>query len=222
MWQQVRDLLPADLDGCSALEIGCNAGFFAIELARRGARVTATETSPHFLNQALWTTAQHGVTARIDFYRCSPYDLARWRGHYDVVLLLNQLHCLRYPLLALDLAAQLTRRCLVLQIPSQPGESSGGSEPAAPTSQPLTSGLPLGPGQVEAMLRSASFEIVAQPSAGLYLCQPTKRNRVDARWVESEFESATGARPPGLNRYHDGHVGAADSEKRPTVSIMRG
>ena len=35
-WEQIRDYLPADLAGWTALDIGCNAGFYSFELARRG------------------------------------------------------------------------------------------------------------------------------------------------------------------------------------------
>ena len=38
-WEQIRDHLPTDLSGWTALDIGCNAGFYSFELARRGATV---------------------------------------------------------------------------------------------------------------------------------------------------------------------------------------
>lgn len=34
------------------LDVGCNAGFYAIELARRGAEVTAIDLDAHYLEQA--------------------------------------------------------------------------------------------------------------------------------------------------------------------------
>ncbi|HEX2099456.1 MAG TPA: DUF1698 domain-containing protein, partial [Candidatus Synoicihabitans sp.] len=37
-WQQIADHLPHDLTGWRVLDIGCNAGFYTVELARRGAR----------------------------------------------------------------------------------------------------------------------------------------------------------------------------------------
>ena len=35
-WEQIRDHLPTDLSGWTALDIGCNAGFYSFELARAG------------------------------------------------------------------------------------------------------------------------------------------------------------------------------------------
>jgi len=43
-WQLLAPALPADLDGWTALDIGCNAGFYSFELARRGAQVTAIDS----------------------------------------------------------------------------------------------------------------------------------------------------------------------------------
>src|SRR3954471_4434029 len=45
--------LPADLGGRSVLDIGCNAGFYAIEMKRRGAgRVLALDSDERYLAQA--------------------------------------------------------------------------------------------------------------------------------------------------------------------------
>lgn len=37
-WLELSSHLPDELTGWSALDIGCNSGFYSIELARRGAR----------------------------------------------------------------------------------------------------------------------------------------------------------------------------------------
>jgi tRNA (mo5U34)-methyltransferase len=46
-WRLLRDLLPAQLAGLTALDIGCNAGFYSFELARRGAQVVAIDNDEH-------------------------------------------------------------------------------------------------------------------------------------------------------------------------------
>src|SRR3954466_15360999 len=53
-WQQIAPHVPADLRGLTALDIGCNAGFYSFELARRGARVRALDIDRHYLEQAAW------------------------------------------------------------------------------------------------------------------------------------------------------------------------
>src|SRR5436190_22034032 len=36
-WQRIASLLPADLHRASVLDVGCNAGFYCIEMKRRNA-----------------------------------------------------------------------------------------------------------------------------------------------------------------------------------------
>src|SRR3954470_18550267 len=50
-WNELAPLLPSDLEGWTVLDIGCNAGFYSFELARRGAQVTAIDVEPLFLRQ---------------------------------------------------------------------------------------------------------------------------------------------------------------------------
>ena len=43
-WGHFADAIPADLSGKSVLDIGCNAGFYSLEMKRRGAaRVLAID-----------------------------------------------------------------------------------------------------------------------------------------------------------------------------------
>ena len=44
-WQQFSSAVPEDLTGKSVLDVGCNAGFYSIQMKRRGAaRVVAIYT----------------------------------------------------------------------------------------------------------------------------------------------------------------------------------
>jgi tRNA (mo5U34)-methyltransferase len=36
-WKHIKNAFPDDLQGASVLDIGCNAGYYSIELKRRGA-----------------------------------------------------------------------------------------------------------------------------------------------------------------------------------------
>jgi tRNA (mo5U34)-methyltransferase len=45
LWECIKDELPSYLNGLTALDIGCNAGYFSIELARRGAKVFAVDSN---------------------------------------------------------------------------------------------------------------------------------------------------------------------------------
>ena len=51
-WQRFAAAVPEDLTGKSVLDIGCNAGFYSIEMKRRGAgRVLGIDSEPMYLAQ---------------------------------------------------------------------------------------------------------------------------------------------------------------------------
>src|SRR3954467_3756298 len=52
-WEQFARAIPADLSGQTVLDIGCNGGFYAIEMKRRGAaRVVGIDSDEGYLAQA--------------------------------------------------------------------------------------------------------------------------------------------------------------------------
>jgi len=76
-WRQLASHLPANLTGWSAVDIGCNAGFYSFELVRRGAMVTAINVDGHYLQQAHWAAREFGLEERITFKQMQVYELAR-------------------------------------------------------------------------------------------------------------------------------------------------
>lgn len=104
-WQRFAHSLPADLSGCTVLDIGCNAGFYAIEMKRRGAeRVVGIDTDERYLEQARFAACMCEV--ELELRRMSVYDLPSLGTRFDLVLFMGVLYHLRYPLLALDLVAR--------------------------------------------------------------------------------------------------------------------
>src|SRR3954470_1119295 len=100
-WKQVSRHLPATLKGWRALDIGCNAGFYSFELARRGARVVGIDIDKHYLRQARWAARQFGLEDAVEFRQMQIYDLADLRESFDLVLFMGVFYHLRYPTLAL-------------------------------------------------------------------------------------------------------------------------
>ena len=107
--------MPDDLSGWRALDVGCNAGYYSFELARRGAQVTAVDFDARYLRQARWAAAQLGLCHNVAFRRLHVYELAREPTRYDLVWFMGVAYHLRHPLLALDPLRRLTRRLLVFQ-----------------------------------------------------------------------------------------------------------
>jgi tRNA (mo5U34)-methyltransferase len=192
-WRQIAPYMATDLRGLRALDIGCNAGFYSFELARRGAQVTAIDIDPHYLRQAQWAAGRYGFEDRIEFRRASVYSLARYSEKFDIVLFLGVLYHLRHPLLALDILSTVTRGRLVLQTLSMPGEEvaaippsvdfmdrSALREPGWPCMAFIERQLADDPTNwwapnhacIEAMLRSAGFRVTARPGHEIYLAQP--------------------------------------------------
>jgi tRNA (mo5U34)-methyltransferase len=218
VWERIAPHLPAQLAGKTALDVGCNAGFHAFELARRGAEVTGLDVDAHYLRQARWAARRFGLEGRVRFRQGQVYDLARDPREYDLVLFLGVLYHLRHPLLALDLLAARVRELLVLQTLTMPGEEAGEPPPDVPLAererlrQPGWPALAFvegelagdptnwwapNPAAVEAMVRSTGLEVVARPGPELWICRRGPRYDELRRWHAAELHAATGgpARP---------------------------
>lgn len=114
-WQHMMSFVPQDLHGCRALDIGCNAGFYSFELAKRGAEVTAIDTGRRYLDQASWAARKLQLSDRIHFQLMDVYDLASLGRGFDLVLFLGVFYHLRYPLLGLDIVTSLAEGTLFFQ-----------------------------------------------------------------------------------------------------------
>ena len=192
-WQRLRAALPEDLQGWTALDIGCNAGFYSFELARRGADVLAIDSEPHNLHQAEWAARVYGLSRRVTLRRMQVYQIGRLRRRFDLILFMGVFYHLRYLLLALDLAAAKVERRLIFQTNLMPGEETtvppadfGLHErerltlPGWPTMAFIERRLAGDPtnwwipnhAAVEAMLQSCSLRVVQRPGDELYVCEP--------------------------------------------------
>src|SRR4051794_4316641 len=94
--------IPEDLTGKTVLDIGCNAGFYSIEMKKRGAaRVVGIDSDERYLAQARFAAEVLG--ADIEFRRLPVWDVALLGEKFDLVIFMGVLYHLRHPLLALDL-----------------------------------------------------------------------------------------------------------------------
>jgi tRNA (mo5U34)-methyltransferase len=101
-WQRFAHAIPDDLSGKSVLDVGCNAGFYSIQMKKRGAdRVVGIDTDEKYLDQARFAAKVNGT--EIEFRNLSVYRVAELREQFDLVLFMGVLYHLRHPLLALDL-----------------------------------------------------------------------------------------------------------------------
>src|SRR5215212_11903296 len=105
--------IPSDLRGMTVLDIGCNAGFYSLEMKRRGAeRVVAIDFDEQYLAQARFAAEVNEM--EIEFRKMSVYEVAELGEKFDVVIFMGVLYHLRHPLLALDLIHEHAARDLFI------------------------------------------------------------------------------------------------------------
>jgi tRNA (mo5U34)-methyltransferase len=113
LWAVVEPAFPEDMRGRTVLDIGCNAGFYSLQLHRRGARVTGIDHNPRYLEQARFAAEVLG--ADIEYRQMEVYDVHTLGRQFDYVLFLGVLYHLRHPLYALEKVASIVREKLVFQ-----------------------------------------------------------------------------------------------------------
>jgi tRNA (mo5U34)-methyltransferase len=189
---QFEQALPNDLTGQSVLDIGCNAGFYSLEMKRRGAeRVLGIDFDERYLAQARFAAEVRG--ADVEFRQLSVYDVGTLGEKFDLVIFMGVLYHLRHPLLALDLIREHVAKDLMLFQSMQRGSNDAmqvGPDydfwqtemfarpdfPALYFIEHKYAGDPTNwwiPNRActEAMLRSAGFEIVAHPEDEVFVCK---------------------------------------------------
>lgn len=126
-WEKVRACLPEDVSGKSVLDVGCNAGFYAVELKRRGAgRVVGVDSQRSLVRQAAFVRDVLGLD--IEYGRASVYDLdPRESGQFDVVLALGLIYHCKHLVLALERLYGVTRELLILETAVYPPKKAPAS-----------------------------------------------------------------------------------------------
>ena len=190
-------VLPVDLTGKSVLDIGCNGGFYSIEMKRRGAaRVLGVDHDNDYLEQARFAAEVSGYPD-IEFRVLEVFDVALLRERFDLVIFMGVFYHLRHPLLALDLIHEHVADDLLLFQTMQRGsdqmdevqpdydffEQEHFNSPGYPkmhfiereySHDPTNWWAPNAAGSA-AMLRSAGFSIEAHPEPEVFLCRKTAR-----------------------------------------------
>lgn len=195
-WRQFAHAIPFDLRGKSVLDVGCNAGYYSVEMKRRGAdRVVGIDFDEGYLAQARF--AAEVCRFDIEFRRMSVYDVAELRERFDIVLFLGVLYHLRHPLLALDYLHEYAVKDLLV---FQSMLRGSGQVEAVASDYPFTGAAqfekPAYPKMyfveksyandptnwwipnracAEAMLRSAGFEIAGHPEEEVFICRRVER-----------------------------------------------
>jgi tRNA (mo5U34)-methyltransferase len=198
-WDALADHLPSDLHGKTCLDIGTNSGFYAFQLAKRGGQVLGIDLDDHYLAQADFGRHVLDLGGRVDLQHRQIYSLAadaEAGRRFDVILFMGVFYHLRYPLLGLDVVANLLAEdgLLVFQTLQAPGETPKPqdalrdvtfqqrdqlAEPGWPRmaffehgfNHDPTNWWAADPAACESMLRSSGLKIVGEPMHETYLCR---------------------------------------------------
>lgn len=195
-WMKFAEAVPADLSGMSVLDIGCNAGFYSIEMKKRGAAyVLGIDTEELYLNQARFAARVLGF--EVEFRQMSVYDIAGLGSRFDLVLFMGVLYHLRHPLLALDLIYEhAAAKLLVFQSMLRGDDAVGAVADDYPFNETAVFDSPSFPrlhfieknysgddtnwwlpnrACAEAMLRSSGFDILSHPEKEVFICRKGER-----------------------------------------------
>jgi tRNA (mo5U34)-methyltransferase len=202
-WSRFAAAIPADLTGKSVLDIGCNAGFYSMEMKRRGAdRVLGIDSDDDYLEQARFAADVNEFD--IEFRRMNVYDVPQLQERFDVVLFMGVFYHLRHPLLALDLLHDhVTKDLLVFQSMQRGSRDvpelrqdyhfwdmdifEETSFPKLSFIENCYSGdwtnwwIP-NRACTEAMLRSSGFDIVEHPEEEVYICRRRETRSLESRY----------------------------------------
>ena len=191
LWSTIEGVFPADMTGRTVLDVGCNAGFYTLKLAARGARVTGIDKDPRYLAQARFAASV--LDTDVNLHRMDVYDVDLLGRRFDYVLFMGVFYHLRHPLYALEKVASIVDERLVFQTmvrgPDRTPDLQDDhpieerrifEEPGFPAmyfiensyaGDPTNWWIPNEAGAV-AMLRACGLVIERHPAPGLYVCSP--------------------------------------------------
>jgi tRNA (mo5U34)-methyltransferase len=198
-WKHIAPVIPQDLSGAEVLDVGCNGGFYSLEMKRRGAkRVLGVDVDDRYLSQARFAAQTLGL--EIELEKRSVYDVENIAGQFDFVLFMGLFYHLRYPMFALDQVVKKVRPegRLVFQSMLRGSEelkqwqedylfweTKMFADPAYPAmyfvehsyANDQTNWWIPNRAAAEAVLRSSGLEILDHPESETWICTPRNAMR---------------------------------------------
>ncbi len=207
-WRHIEPEIPKDLTGATVLDVGCNGGFYSIQMKKRGAeRVLGIDIDDRYLAQGRFAAKTLGL--EIEFEKRSVYEVDELEGQFDYVVFMGVLYHLRYPLYALDKVVKKVGGKLIFQTMCRGSEASPEFEKNydfwnkqifeledwprmyfvehSYANDPTNWWIPNCPA-AEAMLRSAGLTIVSHPETEIWICEASNATRDGTYVHELELE----------------------------------
>lgn len=194
-WNLIEPFVPKDLSGKSVLDIGCNSGFFSVQMKKRGAaRVVSVDKLDDAIKQTNFLSEWYDVDLEVVKEEAHIYCLTT-EEQFDYVLFLGLFYHLKYPVLVLDRLSEMTKSRLYFQSQVvgpeiskfQPDDdySDGASINKSKNfpklffiekkylNSPGNWWLPNESAMIS-LLRNAQMKIIARPSKAIFVAEPNQ------------------------------------------------
>lgn len=196
-WNLIQTYLPTDLSGKSVLDVGGNAGYFSVQMMRRGAeRCTLIEPFIEFAAQARYVAGEFGYPVEVIEEDIHSYCLTT-EERFDYVMFLGLFYHLKYPVIVLDRLAEMAIERMFFQSETVGGEQwthearadyvpeaddALVDDPAFPrllfierlyNRDPTNWWMPSA-SALEPLVRSAGMRVIARPNAKLLVAEPER------------------------------------------------
>jgi len=224
-WNLLQPYVPADLRGKTVLDVGGNAGYFSVQMMKRGAaHCTIVEPFLEFAEQARFVGDLHGYEFNVVTEDVHTYCLTTDQ-RFDYVLFLGLFYHLKYPGIVLDRLAEMTRERMYFQAhvigveqavyDDRPDYAFGTDDsvlrdPAFPKMafiEKLYNGDPTNwwipnPTALEPLIRSAGMTVIARPHPQVLVAEPDRPfgKAVYEKLVFPRYGKPHGAVHPGAQR----------------------
>ena len=114
VWQRLQASFPRDLSGASVLDVGTNAGYFAIQVKLRGAgRVVGIESLDEYFRQAI--LCRQILNLDIEYLAIDAHQLECVQDSFEIVMFTGILYHLKNPLHVLEQVGRVCQDSLIVE-----------------------------------------------------------------------------------------------------------
>jgi tRNA (mo5U34)-methyltransferase len=224
-WNLLAPWVPSDLTGKTVLDVGGNAGYFSVQMMKRGAKsCVLVEPFEEFSLQARYVADAFDFDITVVNEDVHTYVLTT-EDRFDYVIFLGLFYHLKYPGIVLDRLAEMTRTRLYFQshivgeveltYEPRPDYAPGTDDdiiknptfPRMAFVENLYNGDPTNwwipnPTALEPLLRSAGMKVLGRPHPQLLVAEPDRPfgKVVYSKLVFPHYGKPGGAVHPGPQR----------------------
>lgn len=114
-WKYIEPYVPNDLTGKSVLDLGCNAGFYSLQMAKRGAdRIVGVDPFQEHIDQTQFISDWFNFQIELIKQDAHVYCLSTME-RFDYIIFLGVFYHLKYGTIVLDRLAEMVKEKIYFQ-----------------------------------------------------------------------------------------------------------